>query len=184
MCENPGSFHFPDTTRVPMRAVLLMFCNLCLLRHGPEIVPTHPWFVVAIVLSYAAVELYLAIHVGGNASLMAMCTYLLVSMAATASLTWFALYLRQLEGRFPATITALFGSSLLLSALLAVMMQFTGAVESLATRSLAIVIGMWTMIVWGFMLHRSMNVSWATGMVLSVGTILLSVALGNVASAP
>jgi hypothetical protein len=167
-----------------MRAVLLMFCNLCLLRRGPEVVPTHPWFVVAIALCYVLVELYLAIHVGRNVPMIAMFTYLFVSMAATASLTWFALYLRQLESRFPATITALFGSSLLLSALLAVMMQFTGAIDSLATRSLAIVIGMWTMIVWGFMLHRSMNVSWPTGMVLSVGTILLSVALGNVASTP
>ena len=165
-----------------MRAVFLVFFNLCLLRRGPEIVPTQSWFVGSIVLLYTLLGVYLSTRVSGSAVVLATLTYLMVSMAATASMTWFALYLRQLEARFPATITALFGCDLVLSALLALLVQFTGATDSLATRSLAAVIGVWSIIVSGFVLHRSMNVSWTAGMMLAVGMGLFSMALGNVAS--
>ena len=165
-----------------MRAVLLVFFNLCLLRRGPEIVPTQPWFVASIVLLYTLVGVYLSTRAVGQAGMLATLTYLMVSMATTASMTWFVLYLRQLEARFPATITALFGCDLVLSALLAVLVQFTGATDSLATQSLAAVIGVWAIIVAGFVLHRAMNVSWTVGMLLALGMGLFSMALGNVAS--
>ena len=99
--------------------------------------PTQSWFVASIVLLYTLLGVYLSTRVSGSAVVLATLTYLMVSMAATASMTWFALYLRQLEARFPATITALFGCDLVLSALLALLVQFTGATDSLATRSLA-----------------------------------------------
>jgi len=165
-----------------MRAVLLVFFNLCTLRRGPEIVPTQSWFVASIVALYTLLGLYLATRVGVATSILPALTYLMVVMASTAAMTWFALYLRQFEARFPATITALFGCDLVLSALLAIIVQFTGATDSIATRSLAAVIGVWSIIVSGFVLHRAMNVSWTAGMMLAVGMNLFSMALGNVAS--
>jgi len=165
-----------------MRAVFLVFFNLCLLRRGPEIVPTQPWFIASIVLLYAMLGVYLSTRVGAAPTLLATLTKLVVSMAATASMTWFVLYLRQLDARFPATITALFGCDLVLVGLLAVLMQFTGAIDSLATFSITAVIWLWSVIVAGFVLHRSMNVTWTAGMMLAIGVNLFSTALGNVAS--
>jgi hypothetical protein len=165
-----------------MRAVFLVFFNLCLLRRGPEIVPTQTWFVASIALLYALLGLYLSMRVGAAPTLLAAVTKLVVSMAAIASMTWFVLYLRQLEARFPATITALFGCDLVLVGLLAVLMQFTGATDSLATFSVTAVIWLWSVTVAGFVLHRAMNATWTAGMMLAVGINLFSTALGNVAS--
>ena len=159
-----------------------MFWNLCLLRRGPEIVPTQSWFVGAVVMLYGMVGLYLAMRFDTEPDLLASLSYLFVTMAVTASVTWFALYLRQLDGRFPATITALFGCDLLLSLLLAAVVQFTGPPESPATMSFAALISVWSIVVSGFVLHRAMNVSWTVGMVLALGIGLFSIALGNVAS--
>ena len=44
-------------THVDMKPIFAVFVNICLLRRGPELVPTHPLFVGAVVTTGLLVSL-------------------------------------------------------------------------------------------------------------------------------
>ena len=97
-----------------MKAVVQLFWQICLLRQGPEQVPTaklvhhhrhqrqHP-------LQPGAV-----IALDDSSSFISVLTRLLVTQATTAALVWLALFLRE-TATFPGHLTALFGCDLIIT---------------------------------------------------------------------
>ena len=83
-----------------MKPLVLVFWNICLLRRGPEQVPTAAWFVASVALADLLMSLLLSLRMDPAFEVLPALTYLLVNMSVIASVTWFALKLKDFEGRF------------------------------------------------------------------------------------
>jgi hypothetical protein len=167
-----------------MRSLLMVFVNICLLRRGPELVPTQPWFVATVATANFLASFVVSNHVGAVLAPMALATSLLVTMATLSVVVWGALYLRGFDRRFPATITAMFGCDLLFTALVGLLMLVIGGVASPLGTPLLALVGIWSIAVNGFILHRAMQVSVTIGILLAFVTALFGFMLSSVAVGP
>jgi hypothetical protein len=165
-----------------MKSLVLVFWNICLLRRGPEQVPTAGWFIVAVAIADLLMGLVLSLRMDPEFQWLPALTYLLVNMAVIASVTWFALNLKGFDARFPATITALFGCDLLMTVVLAIFSGFSGGLDSSLTIGAVAMIGIWSLAVTGFILHRAMQFSMTAGVLMAVAMALFSVTLGQAAT--
>ena len=164
-----------------MTAVLKLFWDMCLLRGGPESVPTHTWFLCALL----AAQLTLAVLMLGMVS-PALPTALafnvaLINLAVTASVVWFVLYVRRLDARFPATLGAVLGTGLVIDA------AFTmvhGVTSGVVQQGAFYVCSLWGVVVVGFILHRALSCKLWAGVLLSFGVALISIVIGQAALGP
>lgn len=168
-----------------MRLLFIVFINIALLRRGPELVPTQPWFVGSVAIANLLVSFVVSNHVGALLPATALATSLLVTMATLSAVVFGALYMRGFDRRFPATITAMFGCDLMFTALVGILIPLTGGlgVSSMAT-GIAALVGLWSIAVNGFILHRAMEVSVAIGILLAFSTALLGFMFSSVAVGP
>jgi hypothetical protein len=167
-----------------MKPIFAVFWNICLLRRGPEFVPTHPLFVGGVVAADVILSFFVAMQYGANTSLVRVATSTVVTMATLAAITWFALNLRGVIARYPATMTAIFGCDLLFTLLVALLVPLSGGVGSPVSVGMAALIGIWSIAVNGFILHRAMNITVFAGILFAFGMALLAYALASFAAGP
>ena len=171
-----------DTT--VMKPIFAVFWNICLLRRGPEFVPTHPLFVGGIVTADVLLSFFVAAQYRSNTSLMQIATSTVVTMATLAAATWLALNVRGVIGRYPATITAMFGCDLFFTLLVALLVPLSGGADSPVSVGMAALIGIWSIAVNGFILHRAMNIAVFAGILFAFGMAVLAFALASSAAGP
>jgi hypothetical protein len=165
-----------------MKPIFAVFWNICLLRRGPELVPTHPMFVGAVLGADVLLSFYVGLQYGNASTPIQVATSTLVTMAALAAVTWVALTARGVIGRYPATITAIFGCDLLFTLLVALVVPLAGGATSPITMGTAALIGIWSIAVNGFILHRAMNVTVFVGIFVAFCMALLAFALSSAAA--
>lgn len=153
-----------------MTAVLRLFWNICLLRDGPETVPTHTWFLVSLIAAELAMGVVLSAVMYPDLSLALWLNLALINLAVTASVAWFALYLRNSEQRFPATLGAILGTEVLIDAVSSLALGATSGVAEATTRW---VLMLWSVAVVGFILHRALATRLWVGILLAFATGLL-----------
>ena len=166
-----------------MKPILAVFWNICLLRRGPELVPTHPFFVAAVLVADVLLSFFVALQYGAELTAIQAATRILVSTATVAVATWMMLSMRDVIGRYPATITALFGCDLLFTLLSAILVPLAGESSSLKAGIVDLIV-IWSIAVNGFILHRAMNVTVFIGILLALCTAFLAGALSFAASGP
>ena len=164
-----------------MTAVLRLFWNICLLRDGPETVPTHTWFLVSLIAAELAMGVVLSAVMYPTLSLALWLNLALINLAVTASIAWFALYLRNCESRFPATLGAILGTEVLIDAVGALALSATGGGARVTT---GWILTLWSIAVIGFILHRALATRLWVGILLSfaigvLGTFVALALLGN-----
>ncbi len=167
-----------------MKSLISIFWGICILRRGPEVAPDHPLFLGILIAADILLGTFLSVRLNTDITWLQGLTYVSVSLASLASATWFLLYLKELPNRFPATLSAIIGCDFMLSMLLFLLSLITGPIASPATLGLAAVIGIWTLWVVGFILHRALDVSLMAGILLSFAMTVFSIALASAASAP
>ncbi|MDE0190664.1 MAG: hypothetical protein OXQ90_04845 [Gammaproteobacteria bacterium] len=165
-----------------MTAVLRLFWNICLLRDGPETVPTHTWFLVSLIATELAMGVVLSAVLSPDLSFALWFNLALINLAVTASIVWFALYLRNCEPRFPATLGAILGTEVLIDAVGALALSATSGVAQTTT---GWILTLWSVAVIGFILHRALATRLWVGILLSfsigvLGTFVALALLGNV----
>ena len=165
-----------------MKPILAVFWNICLLRRGPELVPTHPLFVSGVLAGDVLLSFFVGLQYGKESTPVQVATSTLVTMASLAGATWIALTARGVIGRYPATITAIFGCDLLFTLLVAVLVPLAGGVASPITMGMAALIGIWSIAVNGFILHRAMNVTVFIGIFVAFSMALFAFALSSTAA--
>ena len=155
-----------------MATVIKLFWNICLLRVGPELVPTRAWFIGAILLAHLAAHvLWFDIAMPGLGIELAL-NAALINLAVTASFGWFALYIRHHEDRFPATLGAAAGAETLL---IGALMVAYGLTSGPFQQSVLWGFTLWGLVVVGFILHRALSCKPWLGMVLSLAMAFVSV---------
>jgi hypothetical protein len=167
-----------------MKPILAVFWNICLLRRGPELVPTHPMFVGGVLVADMLVSFFVGLQFGDALTPMQVATRVIVSMATTAAAAWMMLSMRDVIARYPATITALFGCDLLFTLLSAVLVPLASSDATAVKAGIIDLIVIWSIAVNGFILHRAMNVTVFIGILLALGTAFLGGALSFAASGP
>lgn len=165
-----------------MKPIFAVFLNICLLRRGPELVPTHPLFVGAVLLADVLLSFFVGLQYGHDSSPIQVATSTLVTMAALAAATWFALTMRDVIARYPATITAIFGCDLLFTLLVAIAVPLAGGINSPVTMGIAALVGIWSIAVNGFILHRAMNVTVFVGIFVAFCMATLAYILSSAAA--
>lgn len=167
-----------------MTSVLKLFWNICILRDGPESVPSHTWFVTALIIVDVAWATLINRTFVPDISTLAALGYVVISIATTAMITWFALFVRDLEGRFPATLAALVGCDILLVGMLGASLQLDAVFQSTVTMVLGGVFQIWAIVVWGFIFRRALDSTLTVGILIAFGVTVLSVIIGRVAIGP
>ena len=168
-----------------MTAVLKLLFGICLLRNGPESVPTQAWFLVTLVAANLALAVFVLGAVPPGLAAGLALNVALIGMTTTAALTWFALYVRNLEPRFPATLGAMLGTQLIIGAAMWIGVYIVGP-DRVGGAAIAFLI--WTVVVAGFILHRALGCKLVVGILLAlgiraVGEIITVAALGAAISA-
>ena len=149
-----------------MAAVLKLFWGICLLRSGPEAVPTHTWFLATLVAGMLAVGVMVAKLITPALSAMVAVNMAALGLAVTASIAWFALYVRRQEARFPATLGAVLGTGIVIDCMFLVGHELTGGVVRQALFWLCV---LWNVVVVGFIFHRALACKLWGGILLSLG---------------
>lgn len=178
-----------------MKPIILLFWQICRLKQGPEHVPTATWFVGLVIVANLLCSLLVSGVVNVQFAdpdladagepalpLLTTATTIVVSQATIAALTWLALQLRELGERFFATITALFGCDLLITACFGALLPLLNLIP--AARALAFLLMLiWSISVMGFILHRALRVQLSIGVLVAVGISIIGLAMSEVAVA-
>lgn len=167
-----------------MKVVAQLFWQICLLRQGPEHVPTQSWFITTVVSANIVCSLALSLLLDNNGSSISVLTRLVVSQATTAALVWLALFLKEQGNRFPATITALFGCDLIITICFAALVPLVSIVGEGGSTFIFLGFMIWSVAVAGFIMHRALSVPLGIGILIAVGMMVLSVATSEVAVNP
>lgn len=163
-----------------MTAVLKLFWRICLLRSGPETVPTYAWFLGGLMACHLALATFLHVLVAPAVGYPLALNIALIHLAVAAGIIYFALFIRRFEARFSATLGAVLGTGLLIQAVYLVGLGVTGGVlrQTMFWASF-----LWSMVVGGFILHRALSCKLWAGILLSlaasfVGLVVTQAALG------
>jgi len=155
-----------------LKATLELFWNMCLLRGGPERVPTASLFVALVVAANltVAVSTLLVNPIPGLTPIAAL-SWVVVPLALLASGIWLVLWLSNVSSRFLATLTAVLGCDATIGALLLPLIGLGAGTEDTGFGWLldAIILAafIWSLVVAGFILHRAMEVSPVRGTALA-----------------
>lgn len=163
-----------------MKAVLQLFWQICRLKQSPEYVPTQPWFVLLVIAANLICSVAVSLSAESTPGLLTTVNSIVVGQTTTAALVWIALNLRDLGARFLATITALFGCDLIITAVFALILPLTLITPNLAPLLFLLFVA-WSVSVAGFILHRALQVPLALGIVVALGMSVLSLALSQLA---
>ncbi len=157
-----------------VRSILGLFVNICLLREGPERMPTFGPFVVSIVLLAVIIETVNVVvqlpHAGFGVALGAT----LVAIATVSACTWALLIAHGTPGRFAATISAVLGCDALTTAVQLMMAPLSGVLPELVQLVVPLILIFWYLTIFGFVLHRALDVSRWLGILLAFGVVIMS----------
>jgi hypothetical protein len=163
-----------------MKAVFHLFWQICRLKQSPEFVPTQSWFVALVIIANLTCGVLVSAAAAPEAPLLTTATSIVVSQATAAVLTWMALNMRRLTRRFTATITALFGCDLIITAAFALLLPITSVVPGIASFVFLLFL-VWSIAVAGFILHRALQLHIAVGITVALGMSVMGVALSQMA---
>lgn len=160
-----------------MKAIVELFWNLCLLRVGPERMPTANLFVIMVLVTNLLVSALVALSSPGGNSVATALSAPVISAAVLASGTWLMLQAKGVPERFTATLTALLGADVLITAfswpLILLMRPGTepgGMQILLGIAQFALIF--WWVTISGFVFARALEVSRAQGLAIAVFVVL------------
>ena len=164
-----------------MLIVLYFFWRVCLLRHNPEVVPKHPYFLFLVLVANLACSIILSTIITGEPTLR-IATGVLVSVATLASLVYLICGLRGASDRFVWTLSVLLGCDLILTAIFAVIVPVAQMLNEAAVIAAYATFVVWSVTVFGFILSRSLKSHMAIGVGLAFSMMLISTGLARLAS--
>ena len=164
-----------------MRPIVELFWNICLLRTGPERVPTAGVFVALVVAVNFLVSALVAMSAPAEPSLLQAISMPVVAAAVLAGGSWIALRLKDMVHRFIATFTALMGADTVMTLVSWPLMLLLGNPSPdgpagfdwvLILAQLAVVF--WWVTIAGFIFSRALALSQSQGVAVAVFVILAS----------
>ena len=163
-----------------MLTLFNQFWLIAQLKSGPEHLPASSFLLLIITVFNIALSLIISVNIGTQSS-ATVATTILTSLAAQAFTIYVLLSLVGKSERLTQTLIAYFGCDLLMNLVIGlciVAMRLLG-VDFMTT--LAFMIFFWSILIFGFILHKAMEVHMAMAVVLAFLLTLVTVALGQLA---
>ncbi len=163
-----------------MLTLFNQFWLIAQLKSGPEHLPASSFLLLIITVFNIALSLIISVNIGTQSS-ATVATTILTSLAAQAFTIYVLLSLVGKSERLTQTLIAYFGCDLLMNIVIGlciVAMRLLG-VDFMTT--LAFMIFFWSILIFGFILHKAMEVHMAMAVVLAFLLTLVTVALGQLA---
>lgn len=167
-----------------MASVLKLFWNICVLRRGPELVPSHTWFVATLIAVDVVCSVLVTHSFSAETNVFKTVGYLVIVITTTAALTWFALFVRNLTARFQAVLAALVGCDILLTAMLGALLVLNALMQAPAAALFTGIFHVWAIVVWGFIYKRAFDSNLTLGVLIAFGVMFISFLIGQVAIGP
>lgn len=148
-----------------MGPIIRLFWLLCLMRVGPEQVPTVKPFVVLVTVGFVVTNLVIIALAGGEVP--QALGNLSVWFAVVVGGLYFLLAFKGMLHRFTATYTAILGQDIMITIISSpfvflLLLGDGGSAKEFASGALLFFYG-WSLLITGFILHRAMNVSLLLG---------------------
>lgn len=163
-----------------MLSIFSLFWRIAQLKSGPEHLPASSFLLLTITLLNIAVSLVISLSIGTQPA-TTIATTILTNLAAQALIIYGLLALVGKGARLTQTLTAYFGCDLLLNLVIGsciVLMRLL-SVDFMTT--LALIIFVWSILIFGYILRKAMEIHMAMGIALAFLLTLVTVALGQLA---
>lgn len=160
-----------------MKPIIDLFRDLCLLRTGPERMPTAGLFVLLVVLANLTVSTLVALTSPFGAATLDAISAPVIAAAVLATSTWLLLMMRSHGERFTATFTALMGADLVITTLswpLVLLMRPSPDPDGFqfVLTLLQFALLFWWIRISGFVFTRALEVGRAQGIAVAVFVVL------------
>lgn len=176
LCDN-FSHQISESLMLP---IFSLFWRIAQLKGGPEHLPASNFLLVMITSLNIAVSFIISVSIGTQPA-ATVATTILTNLAAQALIICGLLALVGKGARLTQTLTAYFGCDLLLNLVIGcciALMRILG-VDFMTT--LALVIFFWSILVFGYILHKAMEIHMAMSVALAFLLTLITVALRQLA---
>ena len=154
-----------------------MFWNLCLLRTGPERVPTAPAFIATVLILDIALNISALVPM--NRVSLAAVSAIIATTATIAAVTFAILSTKGLQARFAATFTAIIGSDMIIALVQLALLPMVILLGQTGVNILLFASLIWALIVIGFIFQRAMEVQRSIGIALGILLILIAAMIGT-----
>lgn len=156
--------------------MMTIFWNLCLLRTGPERMPTAPAFIATVLV--LDLGLNVTALLPSNRVSAAGVGAVFATTAAIALVTYAILSLKGLQSRFAATFVAIVGSDVIITTAQLLALGLGLLLGTLVLDIALFATLLWTLVVVGFIFQRALNVQRAVGIALGILLMLIAVLVG------
>jgi hypothetical protein len=178
-----------------MTAILLAFWRICIFKGGPDAVPANSTLLAIIIFASAVTSLVASsflqtilppppptdvMDVAVVSDGFNLVTSVVVSQASTAGLVWLVLALMGFNGRLYQTLTAVFGTDIILTSV----STFAIFIATLLSPTLSQIafLGMffWTVGTFGFILHKALEIALGLGIAAAMFVMIFTIAITQV----
>lgn len=165
-----------------MKSIVLLFWRICIFRSGPDTVPASSTFTAAVILLNALVNIVVQLILGAEqVTLLLAVTLAVVSLAGTGALVWFVMALMGLVNRVQQTITAIFGTDIIVTILTSIAFAVGGSISDTVAVFAITLLTLWSLMIYGFIFHRAMNIHIGFGIAIALFVVIFSVAITQTA---
>jgi hypothetical protein len=167
-----------------MKSIFLLFWRICLFQAGPDTVPASNIFTITVVALNAVVNIIVQLLLGAEQiNLLRATTLAIVSLAGTGALVWIVMALMSLNNRVQQTVTAMFGTDIIMTVLTSIAFLITGEINDTAAVFAITLLTLWSLMIYGFIFHRAMNIHIGFGIAMALFVVIFSVAITQTAIA-
>ena len=182
-----------------MTAILSVFWRICIFRSGPDVVPTNSILLGLVILANALTGIIAwsilepviptpppdeTAEVAIVSDSLSIVTRAAVSLASTSVLVWLILTLMGFGARFNKTLTALFGTDILITAVATLVIFATMLMSPILGQIAILGWYFWTIGVFGFILHRALEISIGFGIAAAIFVMVFTIAITDVTTTP
>jgi hypothetical protein len=163
-----------------MLPIFNLFWRIAQLKSGPELLPTSSFLLLAITVCNVVLSLIISTSIGTQ-SVTTVATTILTSLAAQVLIIYGLLMLVGKAARLTQTLTAYLGCDLLLNMVIGVCIAVMQLLNVDFMTTLALLIFFWSILVFGYILHKAMEIHMAMAVALAFLLTLVTVAIGQLA---
>ena len=164
-----------------MLSILNQFWRIAQLKSGPEHLPASSCLLLLVTTLNIVLSLTISVSVGPQPA-STVTTTILTNLAAQALLIFGLLYLVGKSARLTQTLIAYFGCDLLMNLVIGVSILIMRLLGIDFMTTLALTILFWSVLVFGYILHKAMEVHMAMTVALAFFLTMVTVALGQLAA--
>lgn len=178
-----------------MAAIILVFWRICTFRGGPDTVPVSTLLLTVVIVANAVISLIAssvlqsimpppAVSETADLTIVSnefnLITTVIVSQASTAALVGLILAMMNFTQRLYQTLTALFGTDIIITALGAAVVMIATVLNPILSQVAFLGMFIWTVGTFGFILHKALEISMGFGIAAALFVMIFSIAITQV----